>query len=129
MPKFTLISEHDDSSRTTVEFERDFLPDVIMQMDMFLRGTGFVYNGSLTIEEWDDYSDKDEDSDEYESTSSQESFSFKDPNDTEHTITITGAGPSKCYICGLTDEQLGHNACFDQRCPKRPAVYTMAGKL
>ena len=129
MPKFTLIAEHDDETRTTVEFNQDYLPDVLMQMDMFLRGTGFVYNGSLTIEEWDEYSDKDEDSDEYESTSTQESFSFKDQDGTENTITITGAGPNKCFICGLTDEQLGHHACFDQRCPKRPAVYTMAGKL
>ena len=127
MPKFTLISEHDDSSRTTVEFERDFLPDVIMQMDMFLRGTGFVYDGSLSIEEWEDYSDKDEDSGE--SASEQESFSFKDQDGTVNTITITGAVPSKCFICGLTDEQLGHHSCFDQRCPKRPATYTMAGKL
>jgi len=128
MPKFTLISEHDDSSRTTVEFERDFLPDVIMQMDMFLRGTGFVYNGTLAIEEFEDYTN-DEESDECESDSNQKSYSFKDQDGTVNTITITGAGPSKCYICGLTDEQLGHNACFDQKCPKRPAVYTMAGKL
>jgi len=128
MPKFTLISEHDDSSRTTVEFERDFHPDVIMQMDMFLRGTGFVYNGTLAIEEFEDYTN-DEESDECESDSNQKSYSFKDQDGTVNTITITGAGPSKCYICGLTDEQLGHNACFDQKCPKRPAVYTMAGKL
>jgi hypothetical protein len=117
MPKFTLISEHDDSSRTTVEFERDFLPDVIMQMDMFLRGTGFIYDGSLTIEGWDDYSNEDSGSDEHTEFYPQ----------TEN-VTITGVN-SKCFICGLTDEQLGHHACFDQRCPKRPATYTMAGKL
>jgi hypothetical protein len=137
MPKFTLIAEHDDSSRTTVEFERDFLPDVIMQMDMFLRGTGFVYDGTLSIESFEDYTN-DEDSDDCESGSNQESFSFKRQDGTLDTITITGTAgaagtvrtmPSKCYICGLTDEQLGHHACFDQRCPKRPATYTMAGKL
>ena len=112
MPKFTLISEHDDSSRTTVEFERDFLPDVLMQMDMFLRGTGFVYDGSLSIEEWEDYSDKNEDSD-------------SEPS--EYTVTVSTN--ARCSICGLTDEQLGFHTCHDQNCPKRAAVYTMAGKL
>ena len=120
MPKFTLIAEHDDETRTTVEFNQDYLPDVLMQMDMFLRGTGFVYDGSLNIEEWEDYSDKDE-------------GCGSDAQPTEYpqteTVTITGFDTSKCFICGLTDEQLGHHACFDQRCPKRPVTYTMAGKL
>jgi hypothetical protein len=127
MPKFTLISEHDDSTRTTVEFEHDFLPDVIMQMDMFLRGTGFVYNGTLAIEEFEDYTN-DEDSDECESDSNQKSYSFKDQDGTVNTITITGTN-SKCYICGLTNEQLGVHTCFDNSCPMKPVVYTMAGKL
>lgn len=116
MPKFTLISEHDDSSRTTVEFERDFLPDVLMQMDMFLRGTGFVYDGSLTIEEWNDYSNED---------------THFDPNESypqTETVTVSGVN-TKCSICGLTSQELGFHTCYDNNCPKKPAVYTMAGKL
>jgi hypothetical protein len=124
MPKFTLIAEHDDETRTTVEFNQDYLPNVLMQMDMFLRGTGFVYDGSLSIEEWEDYSDKDEGCG---SNSEPTEFATEFYPQTEN-VTITGIA-SKCFICGLTNEQLGHHACFDQRCPKRPAVYTMAGKL
>lgn len=107
MPKFTLISEHDDSSRTTVEFERDFLPDVLMHLDMFLRGTGFSYDGSLTIEDYNDYPNED--------------VHF-DPNETIEPS-------SKCSICGLTAEQLGAHMCWDQSCPNKPAVNTMAGIL
>jgi hypothetical protein len=108
MPKFILIAEHDDETRTTVEFNQDFLPEVLMHMDMFLRGTGFSYDGSLTIESWNEY-----------------------PSDTgQEPVTETELN-TKCSVCGLTDEQLGHHACFDQRCPKRPATYatyTIAGK-
>jgi hypothetical protein len=116
MPKFTLIAEHDDETRTTVEFNQDFLPEVLMQMDMFLRGTGFVYDGSLTIEGFEDYTNED---------------THFDPNENypqTDTINITGTN-SKCYICRLTSEQLGHHSCFDQRCPMKPVAYTMAGKL
>jgi hypothetical protein len=108
MPKFTLISEHDDSTRTTVEFEHDFLPNVLMQMDMFLRGTGFVYDGSLSIEEWEDYADNVD----------------KDENTRTETVSVN----SRCLSCGLTDEQLGFHTCYDQNCPKRTAVFT-TGKL
>jgi hypothetical protein len=55
MPKFTLIAEHtnlytgDVESKTTREFEVDYLPDVLENIDLFLRGTGFFFNGNLDI--------------------------------------------------------------------------------
>jgi hypothetical protein len=55
MPKFTLIAEHtglyarDVESRTTHEFEVDYLPDVLQNMELFLRGVGFVFDGNLDI--------------------------------------------------------------------------------
>jgi hypothetical protein len=107
MPKFTLIAEHDGESRTTVEFNQDFLPEVLMHMDMFLRGTGFTYDGSLTIESWN----------EYPSDTGQEPV-------TEFNTELS----SKCSVCGLTDEQLGDHTCFDANCPKQSFVYTAVGK-
>lgn len=61
MPKFTLIAEHTDdygdvTSRATREFDEEFLPEVIMNLDMFLRGTGFCYSGKLGISEPETYS-------------------------------------------------------------------------
>jgi hypothetical protein len=55
MPKFTLIAEHtglyagDVESRTTHEFEVDYLPDALQNMELFLRGVGFVFDGNLDI--------------------------------------------------------------------------------
>jgi len=52
MPKFTLISEHTDlygnfMSKTTHEFEVDGLPEVLDNVDLFLRGTGYNPSGNL----------------------------------------------------------------------------------
>ena len=55
MPKFTLIAEHTGlyagnvESRTTHEFEVDYLPDALQNMELFLRGVGFVFDGNLDI--------------------------------------------------------------------------------
>ena len=47
MPKFTLIAEHEDNKKITYEFHEDYLPDVLLQMEMFLRGTGYFFDGML----------------------------------------------------------------------------------
>lgn len=53
MPKFTLIGEHTDlqqnpdGSKMTYEFHCDYLPEVLEHMELFLRGVGFVPNGTL----------------------------------------------------------------------------------
>ena len=53
MPKFTLIGEHTDlqqnadGSKMTYEFHCDYLPEVLEHVELFLRGCGFVPNGTL----------------------------------------------------------------------------------
>jgi hypothetical protein len=55
MPKFTLIAEHlgendlDITSRVIHEFNEDYLHDVVMMMQEFLRGVGFYFDGELQI--------------------------------------------------------------------------------
>lgn len=54
MPKFTLTAEHKDfngkvTSTTTNTFEVDYLPDVLENIELFLRGTGFYFDGDLDI--------------------------------------------------------------------------------
>ena len=46
--KYTLIAEDDfDGSKTTREFQADFLPDVLSEVELFLRGAGFFFDGNL----------------------------------------------------------------------------------
>ena len=46
--KYTLIAEDEyGGSRTTREFTADYLPDVLSEVELFLKGAGFVFNGNL----------------------------------------------------------------------------------
>lgn len=49
MPKFTLTAEWDDEVKVTHELNLETLDDVVMQLDQFLRGCGYFYNGELGI--------------------------------------------------------------------------------
>jgi hypothetical protein len=59
--KYTLIAEDEFSgSTTTREFEVDYLPDVLTEVELFLKGAGFVFDGNLDFvndfeePEWDE---------------------------------------------------------------------------
>ena len=55
MPKFTFISEDLDlngyrtGSKLTKEFTVDSLDDVVSEFDMFIRGSGYSFDGKLEI--------------------------------------------------------------------------------
>jgi hypothetical protein len=53
MPKFTLIAEHSTGEKATLEFEKEHLLDVVENVEMFLRGAGFHFNGNLEFVEND----------------------------------------------------------------------------
>ena len=65
--KYTLIAEDTwNGSKTTREFEVDALPEVLSEVELFLRGAGFFFDGNLdfvndfeTEEEWPEWDDKD----------------------------------------------------------------------
>mgnify|MGYP001214830262 CR=1 FL=1 len=47
---FTLTSEHSyDNTKITYEFDQEYLPLILEQMEQFLRGVGFVIDGQLMI--------------------------------------------------------------------------------
>ena len=50
MPRFTLICDHScdlDTHIVTHEFNAENLFDVVDNIDMFLKGAGYVYKGNL----------------------------------------------------------------------------------
>jgi hypothetical protein len=50
MPKFTFICDH-GNEKTTVEFDKEYLPDILENIEMFLRGAGFHFGGNLDFVE------------------------------------------------------------------------------
>ena len=60
MSKFTFICEEKYTLRkTTVEFEGEWLSDILPQVEQFLKGAGFNFTGTLELidEELDAYTD------------------------------------------------------------------------
>ena len=61
--KYTLIAEDEfGGSTTTREFQVDFLPEVLSEIELFLKGAGFVFDGNLDFvndfeneEQWSDH--------------------------------------------------------------------------
>lgn len=59
MPKFTFISEDVDlngyktGSKTTKEFTCESLLDIINEFEMFIRGTGYNFDGEISFIESD----------------------------------------------------------------------------
>lgn len=46
--KYTLIAEDEyGGSTTTREFQVDYLPEVLSEIELFLKGAGFIFNGNL----------------------------------------------------------------------------------
>jgi hypothetical protein len=46
--KYTLIAEDEfGGSITTREFTADYLPEVLSEIELFLKGAGFVFDGNL----------------------------------------------------------------------------------
>jgi hypothetical protein len=47
--KFTLVCEHDGGPKVTYEFNNIMLSDTLDNMQNFLKGCGFVFDGVLDI--------------------------------------------------------------------------------
>lgn len=61
MPKFTFTGDYDEPfCRSTLQFDAEFIQDVIANFEMFLRGVGYHFDGHLEIvdERLDSYEDE-----------------------------------------------------------------------
>lgn len=63
MAKYTFICEEEygTPAKRTVEFEADSLNDILNEFEMFLRGSGFYFRGTLDVVNDSDYEDTESD--------------------------------------------------------------------
>jgi len=113
MAKYTFICEHieaGDGLKNITEFRSDYLPDVLDNLELFLRGAGFYFDGKLQIineqdyplpEEIDDFPD--------DGVFFQVVQSHMDYLDSKQ---------SYCTVCGLSKDVMQGQKCFDPICPK-----------
>jgi hypothetical protein len=88
------------SAETTVEFSADYLPDILEQFEMFLRGSGFHFSGTLDFVSDEEYYGEIPD---FESKA-------------KHQLAVAEMLDELCHRCGLTKNQLGDNICYDMNC-------------
>jgi hypothetical protein len=94
--KFTLISDHElNGPKVTYEFEEDFLDDVVLNIEQFLKGSGFVFDSlevnNEPIEQscWDEDEQSEENEYELNEEKGAESATWPFPlNRPEENITV-----------------------------------------
>ena len=47
MPKFTLTCDHGDGYVVTHQFEQEYLPNVLENIELFIKGCGYINEGYL----------------------------------------------------------------------------------
>ena len=87
MPKFILQAEDLDNTVATLEFEKEYLPDILYEFERFLRASGFHFNGTLDIVPEEDDIIFETASDFYQDTNIDLSGSWE-PTDTHKDVIV-----------------------------------------
>jgi len=138
------ISGH--KSETTIEFNAEYLPDILEHFEMFLRGSGFHPSGTLDFvnydecEEWhNEEFDTPQEDPVYPWNDTSATWPFPKSNPTEDVSKLGeewyGVAPStamqwtvnelmkkpiveNCSVCGISLETMKTQKCWDKFCPK-----------
>lgn len=112
MPKFTLIAEHEDGTKITSEFTNDYLYDVLENVDLFLRGTGFFFQGRLNIESEDSCAGNCDTCDCYEfNGAAGQPVNFLSEQYVSNDELL-------CPVCNLSWTTMSNYNCYDKNCPR-----------
>ena len=118
MSRYTFKCEHFDynnpfnpeeriSSTITQEFNAESLSDVLENFEMFLRGSGFHFDGQLDIVKEDEF----ENEQEHDNSAWQATVQSL-MNPPKFRANATG-----CEVCGLNKEMMKMHNCYDDNCP------------
>ena len=137
---------------TTIEFDAEYLPDILQHFEMFLRGSGFHPSGTLDFVnyhdcelEWhnEEFDTPQEETHEWTQTlrddaewpfpksSVEENWQGVAPSVAmQWTANELMKGPmtlqsvsDNCSVCGLSFEKMKNQKCWDVKCPKGNDAY------
>ena len=140
------------NSVTTIEFDAEYLPDILQHFEMFLRGSGFHPSGTLDFVNYDDcelewhneeFDTPQEETHEWTQTLRDDAeWPFPKSRVTESwqgvapsvamqwTANELMKGPmtlqsvsDNCSVCGLSFETMKTQKCWDAKCPKGNDAY------
>jgi hypothetical protein len=130
------ISVH--NAETTIEFDAEYLPDILQHFEMFLRGSGFHPSGTLDFVNEDEYFEDCPQFEPAEEESAQEECPFplhKTPESIYEDGYESPSGsvimdwtaaqlirPPKmediCPVCKIDMQTMLTHECWDNNCPK-----------
>lgn len=123
MAKYTLICDHSTIGapmKSTMEFETDFLPEVLENFELFLRGAGFFFDGKVEIN--DEFAVNNIESNDIDfnidlNEDDQAYFAF-DQVVANHMEYLDGKRTDICPTCGLSSAVMQGQKCYEPACPK-----------
>jgi hypothetical protein len=98
VPRFTLHQNYDNVD-VTHTFETPLLSEVLEQMEHFLRGCGFVFDGQLDIV-------------------SEETKDMMEESERLSVELQSMDNLPRCDVCKLKKSVMKEYTCFDKHCPK-----------
>ena len=132
---------------TTIEFDAEYLPDILQHFEMFLRGSGFHPSGTLDFVNYDDcelewhneeFDTSQEETHEWTQTL-RDDAEWPFPKQRPTQEEWNGVAPSvamqwtanelmkgsmtvqsiaeKCSSCGINLESMKNQKCWDVKCP------------
>ena len=122
---------------TTIEFDTDYLPDVLEHFEMFIRGYGFIVSGKLDfVSEEEYYGEPEQETEEvpahpwtqtlrddaewpFSKSSVEENWQGVAPSSAmQWTVEQLMKDKSVCPVCKIDNETMAQHECWDNNCPK-----------
>ena len=124
MARYTFTCEHFDydmfrgeengvASKHTTEFSADELTTMLENFELFLRGSGFVFDGVIDVVNPDANDDIFHDGDEEVVNDTWSKVLERHLTDMENNDIQRGI----CEVCKLPLETMLQHNCFDEQCP------------
>ena len=136
------ISGH--NTETTIEFDADYVPDILQHFEMFLRGSGFHQSGTLEFVDYEngyttpkfECAEEDYEDDDVEDDEETHEWQWPLPNKTsgdlnsdstvssvmawtaEQLIHLKSTMQNVCPVCKIDTQTMLHHECWDKNCPK-----------
>ena len=123
------ISGH--NTETTIEFDADYVPDILQHFEMFLRGSGFHQSGTLEFVDYEngyttpkfecaeeDYEDDDVEDDEETLLNSNNTGPSVMAWTAEQLIHLKSTMQDICPVCKIDTKTMLSHECWDKNCPK-----------
>ena len=112
------------NAETTVEFSADSLSDILEQFEMFLRGSGFLPDGTLDFIPDEEYYGEPDTQEEPVHPWTQ---TLRDDGEwngvapsvaMQWTVNELMKDKSVCPVCKIDNETMAQHECWDNNCPK-----------